>query len=303
MYSRVYVEITNGCNMHCSFCHGHKRAARRMSKDEFARVLSALDGKTSYIYYHLMGEPLFHPLLPHFIEMAGHAGFRSVITTNGTLLPSHGRALLDAGVYKVNISLHSFEGENEVRGVVGAAPYGSTDHGTGVAQGTVPCESTEMEKYLSSVCDFLDDAQRAGVLCVLRLWNEGYDGGRNARILDFLRAHLDGEWAENTKGYRIRHRLHLEWGERFDWPDMGAPVCSERVFCHALADHFGILSDGTVVPCCLDAEGVLALGNIFTEPLDGILSSARAVRMREGFAHREGGEALCLRCGYATRFR
>ena len=274
MYSRVYVEITNQCNMHCSFCHGHSRPPRKMSEGEFARVLSALAGKTEYVYYHLMGEPLSHPLLPRFIEMARASGFRSVVTTNGTLLPSRGQALVDAGVYKVNLSLHSFE------------------------EGGRDAE----EGYLSGVCDFLDRAREGGVLCVLRLWNEGYDGGRNARILDFLRTRLDGVWAPNTKGYRIRHRLHLEWGERFAWPDLGAPVCSERVFCHALADHFGILSDGRVVPCCLDAEGTLALGNLFDTPLDEILASPRALRLRAELSSRACREELCRRCGYATRF-
>ncbi|MBR6653257.1 MAG: radical SAM protein, partial [Oscillospiraceae bacterium] len=86
MYSRVYVEITNICNMNCSFCHGHSRKAGRMSPDEFSRVLDKLAGQTKYIYYHLMGEPLTHPQLSDFIRLATGKGFRSVITTNGTLL-------------------------------------------------------------------------------------------------------------------------------------------------------------------------------------------------------------------------
>lgn len=274
MYSRVYVEITNQCNMHCSFCHGHSRAPRKMSEGEFAHVLSELAGKTEYIYYHLMGEPLSHPLLPRFIGMAGARGFRSVLTTNGTLLPACGQELLRAGVYKVNVSLHSFEA-------------GGAD---------------AEERYLAGVCDFLDAARDAGVLCVLRLWNAGCDGGRNAHILSYLRERLVGEWAEGKRGFRIRHRLHLEWGERFSWPDMGAPVCSERVFCHALSDHFGVLSDGTVVPCCLDAEGALSLGNLFDAPLDEILASPRAEGMLRSFRNRGGNEELCRRCGYATRF-
>ncbi len=292
MYSRVYVEITNTCNMHCSFCHGHSRPARQMTEGEFAHILSALAGKTEYIYYHLMGEPLSHPLLPRFIRMAGERGFRSVVTTNGTLLPSRGRAILEAGVYKVNISLHSFEG---VRGGAHDAPCEENDESGGGAYGA-------MEEYLAGVCDFLDGARDAGVLCVLRLWNEGYDGGRNARILDYLRTRLDGEWTENTKGYRIRHRLHLEWGERFAWPDIAAPVCSEAVFCHALSDHFGILSDGRVVPCCLDAEGALSLGNIFESSLDEILTSPRAEALARALSTRTCREELCRRCGYATRF-
>ena len=110
MYSRVYVEITNICNMNCSFCHGHSRASRQMTETEYARVLEQLAGKTQYIYHHLMGEPLVHPLLPRFIQMARQAGFRPMITTNGTLLDRFGDALLTQGLHKVNVSLHSFEG-------------------------------------------------------------------------------------------------------------------------------------------------------------------------------------------------
>ena len=70
MYSRVYVEITNICNMSCSFCHGHSRESARMTAQSFAHVLSELQPYTKYIYYHLMGEPLTHPELPKFIGMA-----------------------------------------------------------------------------------------------------------------------------------------------------------------------------------------------------------------------------------------
>ena len=96
MYSRVYVEITNICNLRCSFCHGHSRPPRQMSRDEFCRVLQQLQGKTQYVYYHLMGEPLLHPQLPEFLSLAAQEGFRSVITTNGTLLDKCGDRHLPA---------------------------------------------------------------------------------------------------------------------------------------------------------------------------------------------------------------
>ena len=109
MYNKVYIEITNICNMNCSFCHGHSRAPHRMSKEEFEFILGKLTPHTKYIYYHLMGEPLTHPLLPDFIKLAGEYGYKSIITTNGTLLNKRKDELLSAGVHKVNISLHSFE--------------------------------------------------------------------------------------------------------------------------------------------------------------------------------------------------
>lgn len=109
MYNKVYIEITNICNMSCTFCHGHKRSPRRMSIEEFTLILDKLTDQTQYLYYHLMGEPLTHSQLPEFIKLAGKKGYKSIITTNGTLLKKRGQELLASGVHKINISLHSFE--------------------------------------------------------------------------------------------------------------------------------------------------------------------------------------------------
>jgi radical SAM protein with 4Fe4S-binding SPASM domain len=274
MYSRVYVEVTNICNMHCSFCHGHHRVFRQMTREEFARILEQLTGKTQYIYYHLMGEPLTHPQLPDFLKMAAEKGFRSVITTNGTLLHKRGAELLQAGVHKFNISLHSFE-ENDDAG---------------------------QREYLRRVAEFSDTAAKAGTLVSLRLWNKGHDNGRNETTEEVFRRLLPGEWQENSRGYRIREKLYLEYGDRFAWPDKAAPDGGDRVFCYGLRDQFGILCDGTVVPCCLDSEGVINLGNIHEGDIADILNSPRAKAMVKGFGDRKATEDLCRRCGYARRF-
>lgn len=274
MYARVYVEITNACNMHCSFCHGHSRPLRQMTEEEFGHILAALDGVTEYVYYHLMGEPLTHPQLPLFLKMAKERGFRSVITTNGTLLARKGGAILDAGLHKIFVSLHSFEEGSE------------EDH----------------VRYLDEVAAFANRAAREGTVTVLRLWNRGRDGGKNERALSHLRQALAGEWQENMRGFRVRDKIHIAWGDRFTWPDLSAPYVGEDVFCYGLSDHFGILADGTVVPCCLDGEGVIALGNIFDTPVADILATPRALAMKEGFRCRRASEELCRHCGYATRF-
>ena len=57
MYNKAYVEITNICNMRCSFCHGHRRPPRQMTLEEFSLVLDKLSGYTEYLYYHLMHIP------------------------------------------------------------------------------------------------------------------------------------------------------------------------------------------------------------------------------------------------------
>ncbi len=274
MYKKVYVEITNVCNMHCTFCHGHRRKARMLEKAEFAHILQQLQGHTEYIYYHLMGEPLLHPRLPEFLQMAKNAGYRSVLTTNGTLLEKRGDEILAAGLHKVSVSLHSFEEGSAV------------DHAT----------------YLRQVCEFAEKAAACGTYTSFRLWNKGFDNGRNDATLQLLQEFLPGEWVENSRGLRIRDKIFLEWGDRFDWPDENAPLGDENVFCYGLKDQFGILCDGTVVPCCLDSEGVIALGNLFTQALSQILQSPRATAIREGFRCRKATEDLCRRCGYARKF-
>ena len=274
MYRKVYIEITNICNMNCSFCHGHKRAPGRMSLEEFSLILDKLTDQTKYIYYHLMGEPLTHPLLPEFIKLAGERGYKSVITTNGTLLKRRGEELLAAGLHKVNISVHSFENGSQ----------------------------EEHCRYICELADFAKKAADYGTIINFRLWNKGSDGGKNETTLKLLMEQISGDWAENKCGMKIRDKMFLEWGERFEWPDKEAEIKGTKFSCYGLKEHFGILCDGTVVPCCLDSDGVISLGNIFQEDINSILHSERAMKMVEGFRCGKASEDLCRRCGYAQRF-
>lgn len=274
MYNKVYIEITNICNMNCSFCHKHSRSPKQMTMDEFTLVLDKISGQTDYIYYHLMGEPLTHPQLPDFIKLAGKRGYKSIITTNGTLLNKRGNELLTTGVHKINISLHSFE------------------------KGT----SEEHTEYICRLADFAKKAADKGIIIVFRLWNKGFDSGKNKIVFNLLKENIDGEWAENTRGIRIRNKIHLEWGEKFEWPDSNNEIKGDKFFCYGLKDQFGILSDGTVVPCCLDSDGIINLGNIFNEDITSILNSERALDMLEGFKCGTATEDLCKKCGYAQRF-
>lgn len=274
MYNKVYVEITNICNMSCSFCHGHKRELKRMSKGEFLLILDKLKEQTEYIYYHLMGEPLTHPLLPEFIKMAGERGYKSIITTNGTLLKKRGEELLAAGVHKVNISLHSFENGTE----------------------------EAYRNYVYDLADFAVKAAEKGTIINFRLWNQGHDNGQNEVAYKLLKEKMPGEWVEGSRGTRIRNKIYLVGGERFEWPDSEAEIKGNRFFCYGLKDQFGILADGTVVPCCLDSEGTINLGNIFREDIKEILNSERALKIVAGFRCGKASEELCKRCGYAQRF-
>ena len=274
MYNKVYIEITNICNMNCSFCHGHKRPPKRMNTEEFTGILDKLKGQTGYLYYHLMGEPLTHQQLPEFIKLAQECGYKSIITTNGTLLKKRGEELLSAGVHKVNISLHSFE-------------KGTED---------------DYRQYICDLADFALKAEEKGTIVIFRLWNKGFDHGKNQVAHDLLKEKIPGDWMESPRGIRIRNKIYLAGGERFEWPDMEARIQGDTYFCYGLKDQFGILADGTVVPCCLDSDGVINLGNIFEQDIESILNSPRALKLVEGFKCGVATEELCKRCGYAQRF-
>ncbi len=111
MITRCYLEITNICNLNCFFCPKTDRAKRRLTLDEFETLTNRLQGEIKFLYFHLMGEPLLHPLLPQFITIARAKGFIPVLTTNGTLL-SQGYSVIDALPHKIQISLHSHEGNS-----------------------------------------------------------------------------------------------------------------------------------------------------------------------------------------------
>ncbi len=274
MYAKVYLEITDICNKNCSFCPGTSRPLRRLTMEEFCLLAEKLRGVTQHLYFHIMGEPLTHPLLPEFVRKAKELGFRPIITTNGTLLPGRGEALLAAQPYKVNLSVHSFE------------------------EGT----QEDYLRYINGCLDFADRASRAGVLTVLRLWNRGCDGGRNGNTEALIRSRFGEDWQEGHRGIRLRERLFLEYGDRFEWPDLSAQDRGRGVYCYGLKDQFGVLCDGRVVPCCLDREGAVTLGNLFEEDIETILASPRAQAMVKGFRERRATEELCRKCGYARRF-
>lgn len=275
MLKKAYLEITNVCNLACAFCPGTRREKRFMTLEEFEILSARLRPYTDYLYFHLMGEPLLHPELPAFLDYAGRLGFKVILTTNGTLLPTWAEMLLSTpALHKVNISLQSFEANH--RG--------------------------ELESYLSACADFARRANDTGKLCVLRLWNQNGLDSLNEEIEKLLMLQFPKPWSESRRSRRLAERVYLEPGERFDWPDLAARDRGEACFCYGLRDQVGVLVDGTVVPCCLDHEGDISLGNLFEQELSEIMSTKRAQRVFAGFSQRQAIEPLCRRCGYARKF-
>jgi len=274
-FQKVYLEISNICNLSCRFCPGTKRKPKVMNEAEFSALLPRLRPWTDFLYFHLMGEPLCHPLLADYLKLAGEHGFRVILTTNGTLLQKQQTILLSSpALHKVNISLHAFEA-NDL--------------------------SDPFEDYLQQ-CFAFGKAAEGKKIIIFRLWNQGGADKRNADILSVLESVFPKPWVEERRGIRIGNRVYLEYGDKFDWPDLRAEDQGNQVFCYGLRDQIGVLCDGTVVPCCLDHDGDLALGNLLESGLDEILESERAQAIYQGFQQRYAAEELCRKCGYAKRF-
>jgi len=274
-FRKVYLEISNLCNLDCAFCPKTKRTKHAMTEEEFSSLLPKLRPYTDYLYFHLMGEPLLHPRLSRFLELAGEEGFKVILTTNGTLLGAQQEMLLSSpALHKVNISLHAFEA-NDL-----SIPFG---------------------EYLAG-CFRYGKAAEGKKLTVFRLWNQGGAEKRNQEILAAMEEFFPKPWREERRGIRIGERMYLEYGDKFDWPDLAAPEGSERVVCYGLRDQIGVLCDGSVVPCCLDHEGDIALGNLHGQSLEEILETPRAKAICEGFLQGKAPEELCRKCGYARRF-
>ena len=272
----IYVEISNICNLSCCFCPGTTRAPKRMSIEEFKIVLNKIKPYTDFIHFHVLGEPLCHPDLEAFLALAKEMKFMVDIVTNGTLLSKKKDILLNSkSHYRTVISLHSFEANDN---------------------------KISFENYLNDCFEYAKSAESKKIV-VLRLWNNGGKDSLNNEILTRLESYFPKPWVEEKNGTRIGNRVYIEYGDKFDWPTLESDDTNEKIFCYGLRHQIGILADGTVVPCCLDNNGTINLGNIFEKDLEEIINSQRAQDIYNGFSNRTACEELCKRCSFVRKFQ
>lgn len=283
-FKKIYIEITNICNLSCDFCPKTSRPAQFMSRELFEEILRKIHGYAKFLYFHVMGEPLLHPEIGSFLELCHKHGFRVNITTNGMLIDKAADSIITKpALRQVNFSLHSFEAN---RG------------------------EYSMDSYLDKIFAFIDRSKKEGELSIcLRLWNLSEDGqnGRNRYILQRIEQEFGLGFKIEDKltpcnGIKLADRIFLNQAARFDWPDIAREEKPGKAFCYGLRDQIAVLVDGTVVPCCLDGQGTIKLGNITEQDLDSIIGSKRAQEIYEGFSGMKAVEELCRKCGYRVRF-
>lgn len=287
-FKKTYIEITNVCNLNCEFCPKSQRKPEFMEIELFEKILSQIKNCSNHIYFHVKGEPFLHPQLGTFLDMAHTYGYKVNITTNGTLIEGSKQSLLNKpALRQVNFSLHSFDANTN---------------------------TTTMEGYLDEILSFVKEASmNTNIISALRLWNLSDDNNinlseeRNRNILRQIEAafnldYMIKEKLAQQRGIKLAQNVYLNQAPRFNWPDINGSEDSLCGFCYGLRDQVAILVDGTVVPCCLDGEGVINLGNIQHTHFENIIENERANALYNGFSNRNVVEPLCQKCDYRRKF-
>lgn len=279
-FKKIYLEITNVCNLNCKFCAPTKRASKFIEVDTFNKILTKVARYTDLVFLHIKGEPLLHPELEIILNLCYQHHLQVNLTTNGTLIGQVKDTLKGAlALRQINFSLHSLA-ENDY--------------------------TIEVKAYLDEIFSFMKD--RPDLYYSLRLWNIGQDKNHEANLLvlkqieKYFKLQNLEETLKMVDSLKLADKVYLNQDMKFNWPQAKEENNKMQGFCYGLRDHIGILVDGTVIPCCLDGDGIINLGNILENELETILSSKLARSIYDGFSNREAVHKLCQACEFKSRF-
>lgn len=263
MYKKVYVEITNACNLSCDFCIKNKRKLKFMSEDEFKIILEKLKNHTEYLYFHVLGEPLMHPKINEFINLAS-LSYKVNITTNGYLIE---KLKNNKNIRQLNISLHSYNTKYNI----------------------------SLDDYLNHIFEVVNTLENTYIS--YRLW---VDSNETDEILKKLNEKYDTSLSKKDlkRNNKLKENIYLNKEEEFIWPSMNNNYYNENGKCYGLIDHIGVLVDGTIVPCCLDTLGIINLGNIFKDDLSSLKENKLGNEMINGFKNNKKVHELCKKCKF-----
>jgi radical SAM protein with 4Fe4S-binding SPASM domain len=277
MFAKAYIEITSFCGLNCDFCKPKKSSPSLMSLELFETINAQLQSQTKAVAYHILGDPLTVVNLEQYLDISQKYNLEVHITTSGHALPKIDQNILLHPIIKqINFSLSSFYANNKNN-------------------------NTTLEEYLGEITKFCKkSSQRPKRFVNLRLWNMG-----DEKYIDFnkdvekkLKTSFEDTASFETQKTKLAPYTILVKDSMFSWPDMGKAIISMDGSCHAIKGQIGVLNDGTVVPCCLDAKGDMGLGNIKENTLSEILSSDRARAIKEGFENKKLIEKMCQTCGF-----
>ncbi len=309
----VYIEITDACNLNCSFCPCGKVISKTaekvkpprqfMSAELFERCISQASSVADNVYFHVLGEPTLHPDFDAFLKKLEQTPLKLNLTTNGTTIAKISQSLLEcSAVRQVNFSTHAYA--------------------------ELPQE--QALPHLQEILHFckMANTMRPDLYINLRLWNVGDESSNSwnkamlAKVNEAFASSITNDTAPQIslehfcsrhKSFNVTGRIYLHRDSRFEWTRLderlgsaGSPTeTDEKIVtgtCRALGTHVAILHDGRVVACCLDYSGQITLGNIADRSLVEILGTPLARELRKGFEKHELRHPFCQSCTFCKRF-
>lgn len=284
-FKKIYVEITNSCNLNCSFCPETKRTKEFIEIEDFRHIIDEIKEYTNLIALHVKGEPLLHPKLGEILKICEEENILVNITTNATLLEKNLKTIIESkAVRQLNLSLHSIT-KNENTGLY------------------------NFENYINSVLNASKEIlEKTNIIISYRLWNleNIEENSENYKILEMLGNAYNVknliQIAKKNEFVKLSDNVFLNQDLEFIWPSLDGEIISKEGTCHGLRNQVAILVSGDVVPCCLDSEGTIKLGNILNDSFENIIDSEYSKEFVKAFEEHRIIHNLCKRCGFRTKF-
>jgi len=274
MFKKIYIEITNICNLKCKFCPETKRKKEFISIKNFEEIIKKVHKYTNLVCLHVKGEPLLHKNLNELLQILDKYNLKANITTNGTIINENIEILKNLkAVRQINFSIHS-----------------------------ITQNKTMNEEYLQNI--FANVEQLPNTIISYRLWNiqqfEKNEINRNIikQIEEYYKIENLTDKLKKNSFIKLRDNLFINQDIEFTWPDINGDVIIEKGRCLGLKEQIAILVDGTVVPCCLDNNGDIKLGNILEETMEEILNKEKTVTIKNNFLNSTITCKLCKTCGF-----
>jgi len=281
-FQKVYIEITNRCNLSCDFCPKNIRKLQDMAPKNFNYILNEIKEYTDLIYLHVKGEPLIHPNIKEIFEICDKNNIMVNLTTNGTLIKKNVEILSNAkSLRQINISIHSAVQNKK--------------------------EEKEIIKYMYNIFECVERLKHNTIISY-RLWNVNSinENEHNKLTLEMLGNRYNVPMlyniAKENNFVKLDDNVYLNQDIEFKWPNINSQEISCTGMCLGLKNQIAILVNGDVIPCCLDENANILLGNIFENTVEEIIYSDRARKIIEGFNQNKLEEKLCRTCGFRKKF-
>ncbi|MBQ6559524.1 MAG: radical SAM protein [Erysipelotrichaceae bacterium] len=266
---RVYLEITDACNLNCPFCT-YPKGDSFMDLSDIEDHIRQIREFCNYIYLHILGEPLLHPDFEKILDLLDDLMMSLQLVTNGVLLKEHPDLLKHDCLRKLSVSMHSVN------------------------------HMTVSDDYFKTIDRLVEND--LGKNIELRFYaREQLD----AHLQGYLK-HLEETYGfkETSKegSYSLKNHVYVYFSELFQWPEIEAPFVSEQGSCHGAIDMIAINVHHDVTLCCLDPKAYNSIGNLKEKELSKILSSENYLNYLNEFKQHRFSSELCKRCSYRTRF-